>query len=132
MIANLVRNTDVNRADRPAPVLRAIRCLAAEAGPRFSSELPRVSDQAGGFNQQQRPDERIKALLLLRHPGWRPLLDRRATPFLHRGRWLPAPLVGLHHGSSRPRHRFGQQEAPGLRRIATWYARTCEIFPESA
>ncbi len=117
-------------------MLRAIRRLAAEAGPAL---LERVAagalDQAGGFNQQQRRDERIKALLLLRHPGWRPLLERAELhPYFLGDVGFLLRFVGIHQRVEQASDTgWDDTEDQALRgELATWYARTCAIFPESA
>jgi len=75
IIFNLSLNTDYNRLDDLQRSMAGLKSLLPNSGKVLeyfaTSEKP-----TAGFSPQQVLEEKLKADLILGHPGWRPLIDR--------------------------------------------------------
>ena len=74
VVANLARNTIYNRAPEFLRSAESLVDLVVHGGPDFLEHVS-SSDPIRGFNQQQAEEERVKAQLLRRVEGWRPLIE---------------------------------------------------------
>jgi hypothetical protein len=135
LIANLARNSEIDRNERLIAALMATRRLAEHASPALLSQAASGAlDEAGGFNQQQRREERLKAQLLLRSPGWRPLLERaeRHGYFLGDIGFLLQFSGVLGRASALGGCTWEDSEDSSLQTaFADWYARATAVFPET-
>jgi len=136
VVANLARNSDIDRSDRLLAALRGLRQLAPAFGADFLSKVADGElEKVGGFNQQQQREERLKAQLILRSADWRPLIERAEThPYFRGDIAFLLRFSGVFDRNAKTgRCDWGDEEDEALRKsFADWYDRTCAVFREDA
>jgi len=136
VVVNLAMNSDIDRNERLVAALRGSKLLSLRCGADFLSSIANGAlDEIGGFNQQQQREERLKAQLILRSTGWRPLIERAETHRYFRG---DIEFLLRFSGVSDRVAQNGQcdwsdEEDGALRQsFADWYDRVCVVFPQNA
>lgn len=136
IVANLARNTDIERTERLVTVLVATHALVSHAGPEL---LARVAggalDAVGGFGQQQIEEERLKARLILRNAAWRLLLERaEAHAYFQGGIDFLLRFAGIFdRADALGGCAWDNAEDEALRlAFADLYAKAIAVFPEAA
>lgn len=136
VIINLAKNSDIDRNERLVAALHGSKQLSLRCGADFLSCIANGAlDESGGFNQQQRHEERIKAQLILRNTGWRPLIERAETHLYFRGdiEFLLRFSGVFDRWEQNRRCDWSDEEDGALRQsFADWYDRVCVVFPENA
>ncbi|WP_295613314.1 DUF262 domain-containing protein [uncultured Lamprocystis sp.] len=138
VLTNLAYNTDIDRHDRLIPALRRTWQLSEIAQPGGADFLVQVAagglDERPGFNEQQQREERLKALLILRDPRWRPLIERAEThPYFRGSIEFLLHWAGLVDRVAPTDQCDWDNTEDGVLRASfeDWYARTCAVFPET-
>lgn len=136
IVANLARNSDIDRSDRLLAALRGLRQLAPALGADFLSKVADGElEKIGGFNQQQQREERLKAQLILRSADWRPLIERAEKhPYFRGDIDFLLRFSGISDRNATTGHcDWGDEEDETQRKtFADWYDRTCAVFGEKA
>jgi hypothetical protein len=136
VIINLAKNSDIDRNERLVAALHGTKQLSLRCSADFLSCIANGAlDESGGFNQQQRHEERIKAQLILRNTGWRPLIERAETHLYFRGdiEFLLRFSGVFDRWEQNRRCDWSDEEDGALRQsFADWYDRVCVVFPENA
>jgi hypothetical protein len=135
LVANLVDNSDLDRAEAVVTALRGVeRAAPYAADPELLTRVASGVLDFDGFNRLQREEERIKAGLLLRDARWRGLLEEAECHPYFRGdisflllfagireRWEATSTCG-----------WTDAEDDELRaRFQSWHAKASAIFPDA-
>ncbi|HWU85980.1 MAG TPA: DUF262 domain-containing protein [Kofleriaceae bacterium] len=136
VVANLARNSNIDRNERLFAALKGLRQLSLRAGVDFLSQVANGAlDAAGGFNQQQQREEKLKAQLILRSSNWRTVIERAETHPYFSGyiEFLLSFSGVLDRIATTGSCDWDDDEDGALRKsFADWYERTCAVFREDA
>jgi len=136
VVANLADNSDIDRHERLIAALRSVRQLSLNCGAGFlSCVADGALDKAGGFNQQQQREERLKAQLMLRSVDWRRHIERAEThPYFCGNIEFLLRFSGVvERAAPNGRCDWSDEEDVAVRQsFADYYERACTIFPENA
>jgi hypothetical protein len=136
VIVNLAKNSNIDRDERLVAALCGSKQLSLRSGADFLSCIANDAlDESGGFNQQQQREERLKAQLILRNTGWRPLIERAEThPYFRGDIEFLLRFSGVYDRAVRNRQcDWSDEEGAALwESFADWYHRVCFVFPENA
>lgn len=135
VVANLARNSAIDRNERLVVALRGLRLLSKDSGAGFLSQVASGAlEESGGFNQQQQREEQLKAKLILRNADWRPLIERAEThPYFRGDIEFLLRFSGVYDRAAKTDLcDWDDDEDIALRQsFSDWYDRTCAVFPES-